>query len=335
MSNDVMVVCGGTGFLGRALIADLKKQGHKRIRSVSRDIDGHGEWKAFHIERWEERDGVEYVSADLSHEGQALGAVRNAKHVYNLAATVVGGIDFIHQNRATAMLSAQINMNLLKACRQEAGIERYFYASSACVYGQSCEWPRSESETAVPERGYGWEKLFGEQLCHEWREAGFVDTRVARLFTLYGPGDDKKHNHFPAELCKKIAVAKHTQQKSIDVWGDGRQSRSLLYVDDAVEGIQRLMKSGVTGVLNLSSPQAFTVRDMVDLVQSIAGTKLEVNYGGGTTGVACRFSDNFEILRALGWEPPTKLGDGFQKTWDWWWDRVVNNRKNSHIPLEP
>lgn len=326
--NDVTVVCGGTGFLGRALIEDLKKKGHKKIRSVSRDIDGFGEWKTFHSERWEERDGVEYVSADLTKEGPAIGAIRDARFVYNLAASVVGGIDFIHQNRANAMKSAQINLNLLNAC-QEAGVQRYFYASSACVYGTSWKhaMPESETDNPTPERGYGWEKLFGEQVCREFTDAGFVDTRVARLFTLYGPGDSKKHNHFPAEICRKIAMAKLLQHKSIDVWGDGKQVRSWLYIDDAVEGIQRLMNSGVTTPLNLSHPEPRNVRQIVDLVQDIAGTALEVNYGGGTTGVESRYSDNTTILRELFWEPSTSLEDGFRNTWAWWWDKVLKEIK--------
>jgi len=316
--NDWIVVCGGTGFVGRALIADLKNQGIKRIRSVSRSIDEQVEWKQFHNQRWEERDGVEYVSADLSNENQALGVVRNARLVYNLAASV-GGIDYIQSNRSSCMLSAQININLLKAC-QAVGAQRYFFASSACVYGSQKIEQYESGGLEIPERGYGWEKFFGEQLCREFREDGNVDTRVARYFTLYGPGDNKKHNHFPAAICKKIATAKLLGHKSIDVWGDGTQIRSLLYIDDCVEGTQRLMNSGVTVPVNLSSPRFATVKDMVAIVQEIAGTELQVNYVPGVVGVHSRFSDNSLIREKLGWEPSTTLEDGLRRTWSWWWD---------------
>ena len=325
MSNNVTVVCGGTGFLGRALIEDLKRKGHTQIRSISRNIDGAREWKQFHDQRCETRDGVQYWSADLSNENQALGALRDARFVYNLAAAV-GGIDYIQANRATCMLSAQININLLKAC-QAVGAQRYFFASSACVYGSQDfgQWENGGLE--VPERGYGWEKLFGEQLCREFREAGFVDTRVARLFTLYGPGDEKKHNHFIAALCKKVALAKLLQHKSIDVWGDGNQVRSSLFIEDAVEGVQRIMNSGVTVLLNLSDREAARVSHVVKLVQEIAGTDLEVKYGGGVTGVQSRFSDNTLIREQLGWEPQVSLEEGLRKTWNWWWDYALREIK--------
>lgn len=321
MSNDLTVVAGGRGFVGRALIADLKRQGHTRIRSVSRNIDNITEWKQFHEPRIERRDGVEYVSADLSDERQALGALRDARYCYNLAASV-GGIDFIQANRATCMLSAQININLLKAC-QHVGVQKYFFASSACVYSSN-EFPCAENYVvpANPERGYGWEKLFGEQLCREFRESGLVETRVARYFTLYG-GDTKKHLHFPDSLCKKIATAKILARKSIELWGDGSQVRSLLFIDDAVTGTQKIMHSGVTTPMNLSSPEWATVNQMADMVQDIAGTDLQVNYVQGVVGVQSRYSDNRAILEKIGWEPSTPLREGMEKTWRFWWDRMI------------
>lgn len=326
MSSDLVVVAGGLGFVGRELIADLKCQGHTNIRSVSRNIDEITSWKQFHEPRIERRDGVVYMSADLSDERQALGALRDARYVYNLAAAV-GGIDFIQANRAACMLSAQININLLKAC-QKVGVQKYFFASSACVYSSN-EFPCAENYAipANPERGYGWEKLFGEQLCREFREGGDVENRVARLFTLYGPGDDKKHNHFPAELCKKIATAKILAHKEIELWGDGSQVRSLLFIDDCVTGIQKIMHSGVTTPLNLSSPEWATVNQMADMVQGIAGTDLQVNYVEGTVGVQSRYSDNRTILEKIGWEPSTPLREGLEKTWRFWWEWALKTLK--------
>lgn len=326
MSTDRIVVAGGLGFVGRALIADLKSQGNTNIRSVSRNINPLTPWQKFHEPHIETRDGVEYMSADLSDERQALGALRDARYVYNLAAAV-GGIDFIQANRATCMRSAKIDINLLEAC-QKVGVSKLFYASSACVYG-SFHFPSAESFAmpANPERGYGWTKLFGEQLCREFRESGNVETRVARYFTLYGPGDAKKHNHFPAELCKKIATAKILAHKSIDLWGDGSQVRSLLFIDDCVRGTRKIMDSGVTFPLNLSSPEWATVAQMADMVQEIAGTDLQVNYGGGVVGVQSRYADNGSIRQELGWEPPTPLREGFEKTYRFWYDKLIKELK--------
>jgi|KBSSwiStaDraftv2_1062776.scaffolds.fasta_scaffold51617_4 nucleoside-diphosphate-sugar epimerase len=317
--RDLHVVCGGRGFVGQALIADLKQKGHE-VKCVSRGLGQNNcGWSS---EPWEIRDGVEYVNADLMKPDHAVGVVRDARYVYNLAASV-GGIDFIQNNRAACMSSALINLNLLRACHQ-FGTQRYFFASSACVYS-SRDFPITEScaEPATPERGYGWEKLFGEQVCREYREAGFVDTRAARYFTLYGPGDDKKHNHFPAELCKKIATAKILAHKSIELWGDGSQVRSLLYIDDCVEGTQRIMDSGVTIPLNLSGAEYASTNQMADLVQSIAGTDLQVNYVPGVTGVQSRFASNERIHRELDWEPSTGLKEGFEWTYRWWFDKLL------------
>lgn len=299
--SDLIVVAGGNGFVGRALIEDLKRRGHTNVFSASRS------------------EGI-----DLTDEAQALAAVRGARHVYNLAASV-GGIDFIQANRFSCMLGAQININLLKACKK-VGVQKYFFASSACVYSSN-DFAIRESYTdfASPERGYGWEKLFSEQLCREAQASGSVDTRVARYFTLYGPGDDKKHNHFPAELCKKIARAKILGQKSIDLWGDGLQTRSLLYIDDCVEGTVRLMNSGEITPVNLSDAEPASVWEMANLVQTIAGTNLLVKFGGGTTGVQSRFSDNTKIRQSLGWEPSISLREGFDKTWRYWWDKSIKD----------
>lgn len=325
MSTDRIVVAGGLGFVGRALIADLKSQGNTNIRSVSRNINPLTPWQKFHEPHIETRDGVEYMSADLSDERQALGALRDARYVYNLAASV-GGIDFIQANRTLCMLSAQIDINILKAC-QKVGVSKLFYASSACVYpSNSAACAESYAEPFCGERGYGWAKMFGEQLCREFRDSGNVETRVARYFTLYG-GDTKKHPHFADSLCKKLATAKILAHKSIELWGDGTQVRSLLYIDDCVIGTRKIMDSGVTRPINLSSPEYATVAQMADLVQEIAGTDLQVNYGGGVTGVHSRYADNGRIRQELGWEPAVSLTEGLEKTWRFWWDWAVKNLK--------
>lgn len=308
--NDIITICGGTGFLGRALAKNLREQGNK-VRVIARTV-----YSVPQIE------GVEYLAADLNDRSETMNVIAGSRFVYNLAASV-GGIHFIRRNRAACMFASRINMNLLEAC-YTYGVQRYFYASSACVYS-SHDFPTQEnrSEPANPERGYGWEKLFGEQSCREFRENGLVDTRVARLFTMYGPGDEKRSNHFPSEICKKIAWAKRLGHKSIDVWGDGNQIRSFLYVDDAVEGVQRVMNSGLTKPVNLSSPRGAQIKGIVNLVQDIAGTNFDVHYGSGTTGVQSRYSDNSLIFKELDWEPATKYEDGFRLTWNWWWDKAL------------
>jgi nucleoside-diphosphate-sugar epimerase len=312
-TDDQIVIAGGRGFVGRALIEELKKRGHTKIRCVTRKTD----------EPWITRDGVEYYPADLHDYYQALGSVRDAKYVFNLAA-LVGGIDFIQNNRFMCMLSAHVNMNLLLASRYVDAV-RFFFASSACVYSSN-EFPIRENfaHPANPERGYGWEKLFGEQLCREFGH----NTRIARYFTLYGPGDDKFHNHFPAELCKKVAHAKISGLKEIEVWGDGSQVRSLLYIDDCVEGTLRIMNSDtVNWPVNLSHSDYMSVDQMTELVQKIAGTDLKVKHVPGVTGVQSRYSSNELIRREFGWEPKVGMLEGFEKTYRWWYDKISGSQK--------
>lgn len=295
-----IAVCGSNGYVGRALVASLQSQGHE-VREVARPRH------------------------DLTNFEDCKSAVYGMNQVYNLAAKV-GGIDFIQKSRLDCILSSRINTNLLMACR-ELGVQRYFFASSACVY-PSNDFPIAENYAypSRPEPGYGEEKLFGEQMCRAFREAGAVETRVARLFTLYGPGDNKKHNHAPAELCKKIALAKLLQHDSVEIWGNGNQTRSLLYIDDCVDGIQRVMNSGLIDPVNLSGSEGLSINRLADLIEEIAGVELVHKYRlSAVTGVAHRTSDNGKILRELGWEPPTKLRDGLEKTFRWWWDWALAN----------
>jgi nucleoside-diphosphate-sugar epimerase len=258
-------------------------------------------------------------------------AVKGATAVYNLAADM-GGMGFIENNRALCMLSVLINTHLLMAAK-EAGVERFFYSSSACVYNADKQRspkvvPLKEADAypAMPEDGYGWEKLFSERLCRHFREDFGLVTRVARFHNVYGPlgtwegGREKA----PAAICRKVIEARLSARHEIDIWGDGQQTRSFMYIDDCLEGIERITASDVTEPLNLGSNELVTINELVDLVEQIGGVKLKRRYQlDAPKGVNGRNSDNTLILQRLGWQPSVRLVDGLQKTYAWIYDEYV------------
>lgn len=314
--SDVVLVAGGGGFIGGHLVADLKAKGVKNIRSV--DIKPLDEW-------YQVFDGVENISLDLKRLDNCQKAVKGVSKVYNLAADM-GGMGFIENNKALCMLSVLINTHLLEAAK-EAGVERFFYASSACVYNGDKQvnadveaLKEEDAYPALPEDGYGWEKLFSERMCRHFREDYGVQTRVARFHNVYGPlgtwegGREKA----PAAICRKVIHAKATGDHNIEIWGDGLQTRSFMYIDDCITGIHKFMDGDVVEPMNLGSDELVTINGLVDIVESIAGVKLERQYNlDAPKGVNGRNSDNTMILRELGWEPGIRLRDGLQKTHDW------------------
>jgi nucleoside-diphosphate-sugar epimerase len=319
--NDVVVVCGAGGFIGGHLTADLRRQGYQRIRAV--DIKPLDEW-------YQCFPDVESLQLDLQGREACRTAVRGAAVVLNLAADM-GGMGFIENNRALCMLSVLINTHLLMAAK-EFGVAHFFYASSACVYAadkQLCEAETPLKETdaypAMPEDGYGWEKLFSERMCRHFREDFGVRTRVARYHNVYGPhgtwagGREKA----PAALCRKAIEAKLSGRHEIEIWGTGRQTRSFMYIDDCVEGTQLILASDVEEPLNLGSDESVSIDQLVDIVEDIAGITLERRYDTtAPKGVNGRSSDNTLIQERLGWAPSVRLRDGLEATYRWIYDQM-------------
>src|SRR6266481_1490727 len=249
MKTKKTVVCGGGGFIGGHLVADLLEQGHRDLRAV--DIKPFGEW-------YQVFPNVENVQLDLQDKAACEQALSGATLVYNLAADM-GGMGFIENNRALCMLSVLINTHLLMAARK-SGVERFFYASSACVYAADKQVspelaPLKESDAypAMPEDGYGWEKLFSERMCRHFREDFGLSTRIARYHNVYGPFGtyDGGREKAPAAICRKVIAAKLSGQLEIEIWGDGNQTRSFMYIDDCLKGTQALMASEILEPLNL------------------------------------------------------------------------------------
>ena len=316
MNDDLIVVAGGGGFIGGHLIAELRRQNYWRIRSV--DIKPLEDW-------YQVYDEVDNVVADLKDLDSCRAACEGATTVYNLAADM-GGMGFIENNKALCMLSVLINTHLLMAGR-EAEIERFFYASSACVYNADKQRianviPLKEEDAypAMPEDGYGWEKLFSERMCRHFREDFGLLTRVARFHNVYGPLGtwDGGREKAPAAVCRKVIHALETGNHEIEIWGDGNQTRSFMYIDDCITGINRILFSDIEEPINLGSSELVTINGLVDIVEDIAGVKLKRNYKlDAPKGVNGRNSDNTRIQSLLGWEPSIRLRDGMEKTFNW------------------
>ena len=316
MSRELIVVAGAGGFIGGYLVADLLRRGHTRIRAV--DIKPQDDW-------YQVFNGVENVVADLKLADPCTRVCRGATKVYNLAADM-GGMGFIENNKALCMLSVLINTHLLQAA-QDAGVERFFYASSACVYNADKQKspdviPLKEEDAypAMPEDGYGWEKLFSERMCRHFREDFGLCTRIARFHNVYGPfgtwegGREKA----PAAVSRKVLNAVSTGDNTIEIWGDGKQTRSFTYIDDCIQGIDRIMHSDIVEPLNLGSSELVTINELVSIVEEIAGTRLQRQYKlDAPKGVNGRNSDNARIQRLLGWQPSTSLRSGMKATYEW------------------
>ena len=316
-----VLVAGGGGFIGGHLVASLLNDGHE-VRSV--DVKDSGDWYQIH-------EGAENVVADLSELPASRAAVDDIDVVYNLAADM-GGMGFIENNRALCMLSVLINTHLLMAA-QEAGVQRFFYASSACVYAADKQTDtavtalaEADAYPAMPEDGYGWEKLFSERMCRHYYEDFGLETRVGRYHNVYGPegtwtgGREKA----PAAICRKVIEAKLSGNHTIDVWGDGLQTRSFMYVDDCVKGTKDLLNSDFRDPLNIGSAELISINGLVELISDIAGISVERNHDlTAPQGVRGRNSDNALINEVMGWEPSISLREGLEQTYAWIYDEVI------------
>jgi len=319
--DDLVVVTGGGGFIGGHLVADLRDKGYRRIRSV--DIKPLDEW-------FQEFPDVENLQLDLKELPAARRAANNAAYVFNLAADM-GGMGFIETHKAECMLSVLINTHMLIAAR-EAGVKRFFYSSSACVYAAEKQTnaavvPLKEADSypAMPEDGYGWEKLFSERMCRHFTEDYNLATRVSRYHNVYGPLGtyDGGREKAPAAICRKVIAAQMSGSKEIEIWGDGEQTRSFMYIDDCLIGTQGIMASDVTEPLNLGSDELVSINQLVDIVEDIASVKLKRKYKlDAPKGVRGRNSDNTLIEAKLGWAPSIALRTGMQKTYRWIFDEM-------------
>ncbi len=310
------VVCGGGGFIGGHLVRSLQSNGVNVIRSV--DIKPLDEW-------YQASKDVDNLTLDLKDIDNCRRAAKGADVIFQLAADM-GGMGFIENNKALCMLSVLTNTHMIMAAR-EAGVQRFFYSSSACVYnGDKQKSPEvvplreEDAYPALPEDGYGWEKLFSERMCRHFEEDFGLQCRVARYHNVYGPlgtwtgGREKA----PAAMCRKVLEAKMSGKHEIEIWGDGKQTRSFMYIDDCTRGTQAIMESEIHEPINLGSSELVTINQLVDIVEDIAGVKLDRRYKlDAPKGVNGRNSDNTKIVNYLGWEPSIRLKDGLAKTYEW------------------
>lgn len=310
------VVCGAGGFIGGHLVKGLLQRDVRVIRAV--DIKP--------LEEWHQRiEGVENLSLDLMDKESCLIAASGADYIYQLAANM-GGMGFIENNKALCMLNVMVNTNMLMAAH-EVRARRFFFSSSACVYNSQKQTDpnlvalkESDAYPAMPEDGYGWEKLFSERMCRHFEEDFGLTCRVARYHNVYGShgtwtgGREKA----PAAICRKVIEAKRSGIHEINIWGDGRQTRSFMFIDDCIEGTQMIMNSDIDQPINLGSSELVSINRLVDFVEEIAGIRLTRTYDrSAPKGVNGRNSDNSLILDRLGWEPFIRLRNGLEKTYRW------------------
>ncbi len=326
--DDLILVGGAGGFIGGHMIADLRRKGYRRLRAV--DVKPFDEW-------YQRFDDVDNQVLDLREKEDCLRATAGARLVFNLAADM-GGMGFIETHKAECMLSVLINTHMLMAAHEHK-VDRFFYSSSACVYAADKQLtadvpPLKESDAypATPEDGYGWEKLFSERMCRHFTEDFKLVTRVSRYHNVYGPFGtyDGGREKAPAAICRKVIAAKLSGKHEIEVWGDGQQTRSFMYIDDCLYGTQTLMGSNVTEPINIGSAELVTINQLVDIVESIAGITVTRRYNlSAPKGVRGRCSDNTLIRQKLGWEPSITLRDGLEKTYRWIYDEMTSTAVGS------
>jgi nucleoside-diphosphate-sugar epimerase len=320
--TDPILIAGAGGFIGGWLVRYLQENGYDNLRAV--DIKPFDDW-------YQLLPGVDNRVADLRSLDVCRDAVAGIAHVYNLACDM-GGMGFIEANKARCMISVLINTHLLMAEKDE-GVKRHFYASSACIYNVSLQQTadvtalrEEDAYPALPEDGYGWEKLFSERMCRNFHDDYGIETRVARYHNVYGPHGtyDGGREKAPAAICRKVAQAKLSGSDEIEIWGDGEQTRSFMYIDDCLHGTTQIMVSDILDPINLGSSELVTINQLVDIVEEIAGVRLKRRYNlDAPKGVRGRNSDNTMILERLGWEPSIPLAAGLEKTYSWIYDELA------------
>jgi nucleoside-diphosphate-sugar epimerase len=316
LNGQKIVVCGAGGFIGGHLVRQLIADGLAVTRAI--DIKPVEDW-------YQVSADVENLVLDLKDKDNCYRVADGADVVFQLACDM-GGMGFIENNKALCMLSVLTTTHMLLASR-DCGVRRLFYSSSACVYNgdrqkDAAVVPLKEEDAypALPEDGYGWEKLFSERMCRHFEEDFGLQCRVARYHNVYGPygtwtgGREKA----PAAICRKVLEAKMSGRHEIEIWGDGNQTRSFMFIDDCVKGTRAILESDVREPINLGSSELVTINQLVDIVEDIAGLKLRRHYNlSAPKGVNGRNSDNTKIQQYLGWEPSIRLRDGMEATYAW------------------
>jgi len=317
------LVAGAGGFIGGHMVAKLIEQNYSTIIAV--DIKPMKEW-------YQSFSGVDNKVLDLKSIEDCKKAIGGGgvDEVYNLAADM-GGMGFIENNKALCMLSSLINTHLLMASC-DSGVDRYFYASSACVYAADKQLTpdnpglkESDAYPAMPEDGYGWEKLFSERMCRHFLEDYEIKTRMARYHNVYGPEGtwDGGREKAPAAICRKVIEAKLSGKHEIEIWGDGKQTRSFMYIDDCIKGTQMLLNSDISDPINIGSDEMVTINELVDIVEEIADIRLSRKYNlDAPKGVRGRSSDNTLIESLFNWSPKISLKEGLEKTYKWIYDQI-------------
>jgi nucleoside-diphosphate-sugar epimerase len=316
--DDPIVITGAGGFIAGALVRYFHDKGFSRIRAIDKKP----------LPDWHQRTpGVENLCFDLSDRDNCVRACEGAVEIYNLAADM-GGMGFIERFRVECLRSILINTHMIEAA-YHAGADRYFFSSSACAYNTDLQkapdsraLKESDAYPAMAERGYGWEKLLSEMVCQEyWAERG-LRTFIARFHNVYGPNGtwDGGREKAPAALCRKVIEARDNGIPTVQLWGDGRQTRSFMFIDDCVNGIDMIMHCDelIATPINLGSHEIVSINDLLSLIEETAGFRVKRTYDvGAPKGVGGRNSDNTMIKRVLGWEPSTPLREGLVKTYAW------------------
>ena len=320
------LVSGAGGFIGGHLVANLLEEGHEVVAADVKPLE-------YWFQLFEKSKNF---SLDLKDYSNCLKVADGVDYVYNMACNM-GGMGFIENNKAECMLSVLINTNLLRAC-VEKKVKKYFFSSSACVYNASKQektfidgLKESDAYPAQPEDGYGWEKLFSERMCRHFYEDFGLETRVARYHNVYGPQGtyDGGREKAPAALCRKVISAKINKKNFIDIWGDGEQTRSFLYITDCIQGTKKLFESNEREVFNIGSEEQVSINQMSSIIENIAGIKLEKNYQlDKPKGVRGRSSDNSLIRQKISWDSNTSLSDGLKLTYDWIYSQMISRPNN-------
>jgi nucleoside-diphosphate-sugar epimerase len=331
--NDLIVVTGAGGFIAGSLVRYFHDQGFTNIRAIDKKP----------LPMWYQRvPGVDSLCMDLSEKENAIKAVEGAVEVYNLAADM-GGMGFIERFRVECLRSVLINTHMTEAAYR-AGVSRYFFSSSACAYNTTLQedpnvraLKESDAYPAMAERGYGWEKLISEMFCQEYWAERKLETHIARFHNVYGPNGtwDGGREKAPAALSRKVVENQDTGSHDITIWGDGSQTRSFMYIDDCVKGIDMIMHCNelIATPINLGSDELISINALVGLLEEIAGIKLERHYDlTAPRGVAGRNSDNTFIHQVLGWEPDITLRKGMEKTYIWIKQQYADRKAGKPTP---
>jgi nucleoside-diphosphate-sugar epimerase len=331
--NDLIVVAGAGGFIAGSLVRYFHDQGFTLIRAIDKKP----------LPMWYQRvPGVESLCMDLSEKENAVKAVAGAVEVYNLAADM-GGMGFIERFRVECLRSVLINTHMIEAAYR-AGVTRYYFSSSACAYNTSLQadpnvraLKESDAYPAMAERGYGWEKLISEMFCQEYWAERKLETHIARFHNVYGPNGtwDGGREKAPAALSRKVVEDQDSGSQEITIWGDGSQTRSFMYIDDCVKGIDMIMHCDklIATPINLGSNELVSINALVSLLEEIAGVKLNRHYDlTAPRGVAGRNSDNTFIQQVLGWEPDTSLRKGMEKTYTWIKQQYADRKAGKPTP---